>query len=64
MFPPIPSIAARTAATAVVFEMDGKKIEKPLPLNQAVELVLTFPNAGTVGYACGMNMIRGTVTVR
>jgi plastocyanin domain-containing protein len=35
-----------------------------LPLNEAVAVVVTFPKAGTVTYACGMDMIKGVVTVQ
>jgi thiol-disulfide isomerase/thioredoxin/plastocyanin len=55
---------AATCATEVVLELGGKKIEKKLPLDQPVELTLTFPNAGTIKYACAMDMVRGTITVR
>ena len=55
----------KTCATQVVLTLDdGKKIEKELPLNTAVELAATFPKAGKLGYACGMDMIKGTITVQ
>ncbi len=54
----------RTCATEVVMVVDGKKIERDLPLNQPVELAITFPAAGTVQYSCAMDMIRGTITVQ
>ncbi|MDB4960121.1 MAG: hypothetical protein JWP01_120 [Myxococcales bacterium] len=54
----------RTCATEVVLDLDGKKIVKDLPLHQHVDLTLTFAQAGTVSYACAMNMVRGTITVR
>ncbi len=44
--------------------VDGKKIEKHLPLNKPVELAMTFGTAGTVKYSCSMDMIRGTITVQ
>jgi hypothetical protein len=28
-----------------------------------VEIAATFPKAGKLGYACGMDMIKGTVVV-
>jgi plastocyanin len=37
---------------------------KDLPLDKAVEIRLTFDKPGTVTYACGMNMIKGTIVVQ
>lgn len=54
----------QTCATEIVMELDGKKIVKDLPLNTPVELTLTFSKSGTVGYACAMDMIRGSITVQ
>ncbi len=54
----------RTCGTEVVMVVDGQKIEKDLPLNKPVELAITFRTAGTVKYSCGMDMIRGTITVQ
>ena len=55
----------QTCAKQVILTMDdGKKIEKELPLNTPVELAATFPKAGKLGYACGMDMIKGTITVQ
>ncbi len=54
----------RTCGTEVVMVVDGKKIEKHLPLNKPVELAMTFGTAGTVKYSCSMDMIRGTITVQ
>lgn len=54
-----------TCAKQVVLTMDdGKKIEKELPLNTPVEIATTFPKAGKLGYACSMDMIKGTITVQ
>ena len=54
----------QTCAKQVVLTMDdGKKIEKALPMNTPVEIATTFPKAGKLGYACGMDMIKGTITV-
>ena len=54
-----------TCAKEVVMTMsDGSKIERKLPLNEPVEVATTFPTAGTIGYACGMDMMKGTVTVQ
>ena len=55
----------KTCAKEVVLTLDdGKKIEKQLPMNTPVEVATTFPKAGKLGYACGMNMITGTITVQ
>ena len=55
----------QTCAKQVVLTMDdGKKIEKQLPLNTPVELAATFAKAGKLGYACGMDMIKGNIVVQ
>jgi len=55
----------QTCAKEVVLTMaDGSKIEKQLPLNTPVEIATTFPKGGKLGYACGMDMIKGTITVQ
>lgn len=53
-----------TCAKEVVLEVDGTKIEKELPLHQPVEVAVTFPKAGKLTYACGMDMVHGTITVQ
>lgn len=53
----------KTCATEVVFDVEGKKVEHELPLHQAVEIAVTFPKAGKLTYACGMDMVHGTITV-
>ena len=53
-----------TCAKQVVLELDGKKIERALPLHQQVEVAVTFPKAGKLTYACGMDMVHGTITVQ
>lgn len=55
---------SNTCATEVVMEVGGRKIVKDLPLNKAVDLTLTIPGPGRIGYACAMNMIRGSLTAR
>ena len=55
----------QTCATEIVVEAgDGTKIEKKLPLNTPVEIATTFPKAGKLGYACAMDMMKGTITVQ
>ncbi|MGE3545660.1 MAG: cupredoxin domain-containing protein [Kofleriaceae bacterium] len=53
-----------TCVKEVVMNVDGKKIEKKLPLNEAVTLEVTFPRAGKLTYACAMEMFKGVVTVQ
>jgi Cu(I)/Ag(I) efflux system membrane fusion protein len=53
-----------TCAKTIVIPVDGKKLEKVLPLNQAVELTVTFPKAGQITYACSMDMVKGSVVVQ
>ena len=55
----------QTCAKSVVITMeDGKKIERELPLDKPVEIAVTFPKAGKLGYACGMDMAKGTIVVQ
>ena len=53
-----------TCAKEIVIPLDGQKIERQLPLNEAVAVDVTFPKAGQITYACGMDMVKGVVTVR
>ena len=53
-----------TCAKEVVIPVEGQKIEKKLPLNEAVAVEVTFPKSGTITYACGMDMLKGVVTVQ
>ena len=53
-----------TCAKAVVIPVGDQKITKDLPLNQPVEIAVTFPQAGDIQYACGMDMVHGVVTVQ
>ncbi len=55
----------RTCAKRVVIQLgDGKKIEKELPLDTAVEVPVTFAKKGELGYACSMDMIKGVILVQ
>ena len=38
---------------------DGKLV--PLPMNKPVEVTVTVPQTGEVGFACGMDMFHGVV---
>ena len=51
----------KTCGTEVVFPSLG--IKRALPLNQPVEIDLTPPKAGDIAFACGMNMLKGSVVV-
>ncbi|MEP6864283.1 MAG: hypothetical protein ABJE66_26925 [Deltaproteobacteria bacterium] len=42
---------------------DAKTIERELPLNKQVEIEATFPKARKLGYACSMDMSKGTIVV-
>ncbi|MGE3411092.1 MAG: efflux RND transporter periplasmic adaptor subunit [Dehalococcoidia bacterium] len=50
-----------TCATSVVFT--SLNITRDLPLNQAVTVEFTPDAAGEIAFACGMNMLRGTVVI-
>lgn len=52
----------KTCATAVVFA--SLNIRRDLPLNQPVTIEFTPDKAGEIAFACGMNMLRGTVIVQ
>ena len=54
----------QTCTKSVVVTLDsGKTIERALPLDKPVEIAVTFPKAGTLGYACSMNMAKGVIVV-
>ena len=55
---------AKDPNIACVTVDDGKTIEKDLPLDTAVAIDVTFPKAGKLGYACSMNMTKGTIVVQ
>jgi len=52
----------KTCATAVVFA--SLNIRRDLPLNQPVTIEFTPDKTGEIAFACGMNMLRGTVVVQ
>lgn len=52
----------KTCATSVVFA--SLNIRRDLPLNQPVTIEFTPDKAGEIAFACGMNMLRGTVVVQ
>jgi plastocyanin domain-containing protein len=51
----------RTCATELV--MKDHQINQPLPLGKPVEITFTPDHAGTITYACGMDMYKGTIVV-
>jgi thiol-disulfide isomerase/thioredoxin len=53
-----------TCATNVVLTVDGQRIARELPLHQPVTITTTFAAPGVVAYACGMDMLHGTITVK
>jgi plastocyanin domain-containing protein len=55
----------RTCAKKVSIQLgEGKSVERKLPLNERVDVDLTFPAAGKLRYACSMDMITGVITVQ
>jgi cobalt-zinc-cadmium efflux system membrane fusion protein len=52
----------KTCATEVAFA--SLNIKRALPLNQPVVIEFTPTKAGDIAFACGMNMLRGTVVVQ
>jgi plastocyanin domain-containing protein len=55
----------QTCTKSVVLTLDdGKKLERELPLDTPVEVPVTFPKAGKLGYACSMNMTKGIIIVQ
>jgi plastocyanin domain-containing protein len=50
-----------TCATELVMAAHG--IDQPLPLGEVVTVTFTPDKAGELRYACGMDMIAGTITV-
>ena len=55
----------QTCTKSVVVTLDdGKTIERELPLDKPVEIAVTFPKAGKLGYACSMHMSKGVIVVQ
>lgn len=51
------------AKEVIVYLDDGKKIEKKLPLNVSVAIVVTFAKTGELGYTCAMQHKAGVIRV-
>lgn len=58
-------VTRKTDATcAREFVIAGEGIRRSLPLNEAVRIEFTPKAAGDVRYACGMDMVSGTLKVQ
>jgi thiol-disulfide isomerase/thioredoxin len=53
-----------TCATEVAIPVGAATIRRALPLHEPVAIEATFPARGTVTYACGMDMLHGTIRVQ
>jgi plastocyanin domain-containing protein len=54
-----------TCATEVVLKPSGAEpIQRSLPLNQPVEIPVSFGDAGDVPFSCAMDMIKGVLAVK
>ena len=51
------------AKEVVIYVSDKNKIQKTLPLNEAVTVETKFAKSGEVRFACGMNMLSGSIVV-
>jgi Cu(I)/Ag(I) efflux system membrane fusion protein len=51
-----------TCGTEIVIPSLG--IERALPLHQTVEVTLTPAEKGTITFACGMDMLKGSIVVQ
>ena len=52
----------KTCGTEVV--LPSVNIKRALPLNEPVVIEFTPDKSGDIAFACGMNMLHGTVVVR
>ena len=52
----------KTCGTEVVFP--SLNIKRALPLNEAVVIEFTPAKSGDIAFACGMNMLHGTIVVQ
>jgi RND family efflux transporter MFP subunit len=52
----------KTCATEVAFP--SLNIRRALPLNELVQIDFTPAKPGEIGFSCGMNMLRGTITIQ
>jgi len=55
----------KTCATDVHFVLpDGRRIDETLPLDRPVSISIDVKRPGQITYACGMDMVHGTIDVR
>ncbi len=55
----------KTCAKEIILHVDDTQtIEKALPLNQPVEVAVTFPTSGDLTYTCAMDMVKGSIHVQ
>jgi plastocyanin domain-containing protein len=63
--PVVIKVTRKTDATcATELQIPSKKIKKELPLNKTVTLEIGKLDKGELPYACGMNMLKGTLRVK
>jgi plastocyanin domain-containing protein len=58
-------VFTRTADSECISQLkapDGKLVD--LPLNKPVDVAVTVPTSGEVGFACGMDMFHGVVVAQ
>lgn len=58
-------VFTRTADSECISQLkapDGKLVD--LPMNKPVEVAVTVPQTGEVGFACGMDMFHGVVVAQ
>jgi plastocyanin domain-containing protein len=58
-------VFTRTADSECISQLkapDGKLVD--LPMNKPVEVAVTVPQSGEVGFACGMDMFHGVVVAQ
>ena len=51
-----------TCGTEIV--MPAFAVNQKLPLNEPVEVVVTPTEPGTIAFACGMDMLKGSIVVQ
>lgn len=63
--PVVLKVTRKTDATcATEVQIPSKKIKKDLPLNKPVTFEIGKLDKGDLPYACGMNMLKGTLHVK
>ncbi len=55
----------KTCTKEVIVQLDDKQtVERKLPLNTKVEILVRFATTGELAYACGMDMNKGVIRVQ